>query len=135
MKSLQATQNRMLRTINGTKIKDKISTSSLLEKYGLLSVNQLAAKIKLLEAWKIVNKDDYPLTLEPYNPQRKEQAHDLRTKYNRVFKDTSRLIKAESSFHLDSARIWNAAPPEVRNSTSLFTAKKSIEAFCKSLPI
>ena len=33
--------------INGTKIKDKISSKSMLIKFGLLSVNQLAAKIKL----------------------------------------------------------------------------------------
>ena len=77
MKSLQVTQNKMLRVLNGTQIKDKISTVSLLEKFGLLSVNQLAAKIKLLKGWKIVNNNDYPLSLEPYSHQRKNQEHNL----------------------------------------------------------
>jgi hypothetical protein len=43
----------MLRAFNGTRIKDKVSTKSMLEKYDLLSVNQLAATIKLTEVWEI----------------------------------------------------------------------------------
>ena len=45
MKALQVTQNRMLRLLNGSRIKDRVSIKSMLDKYGLLSVNQLAAKI------------------------------------------------------------------------------------------
>ena len=51
MKYLQLTKNRNLRAINNSKIKDKISVVSMLEKFQLLSVNQLAAQIKLLEVW------------------------------------------------------------------------------------
>ena len=38
--------------LNGTKIKDCISTESLLSKFGILSTNQLNAQVKLLETWK-----------------------------------------------------------------------------------
>ena len=55
MKSLQLTQNRMLRALNGSKIKDRVSISSMLTKFKLISVNQLAAQIKLTEVWKSVN--------------------------------------------------------------------------------
>ena len=57
----------MLRVLNNSRIKDKLSTKSMLTKFGLLSVNQLAAKIKLIEVWKITNREKYPLTLENYN--------------------------------------------------------------------
>ena len=67
LKALQLTQNRMLRVINNSKIKDKISNKSMLDKFGLLSVNQLAASIKLVEVWKSFNQEGYPLRLEPYN--------------------------------------------------------------------
>ena len=43
LKSIQLVQNQMMRCLNGTTIKDKISTSSLLQKYNLLSVNQMNA--------------------------------------------------------------------------------------------
>ena len=56
-KALQKTQNRMLRAISGAKVKDHVSIKSMLEKHNLLSVNQLAAKIKLMEVWKMLNKE------------------------------------------------------------------------------
>ena len=36
----------------------------MLSKFGLLSVNQLAAKIKIIDVWKIINKEGYPLSLD-----------------------------------------------------------------------
>ena len=47
MESAQVAQNKMLRLLDNTTLKDRISTKDLLEKHGLLSVNQLAANIKL----------------------------------------------------------------------------------------
>ena len=135
MKSLQLTQNRMLSAIGGTKIKDKISTSTLLQKYGLLSINQLATKIKMMEGWKIVNNEEYPLSLDPYNAKREENSHHLRTQPNRIFNDTSKLSRSESSFHLDTARLWNNSPSAVRNATSLSMAKSAIDIYCKTLPL
>ena len=77
--------------LNGSRIKDKISTKSMLDKFGILSVNQLAAKIKIIEVWKIINKEGYPLSLDPYNQNL--QALELRTQHNRVFRDDCRLQK------------------------------------------
>ena len=134
-KTLQQTQNRMLRAINGTKIKDRVSTKLMLKKFDLLSVNQLAAKIKLIEVWKSINETGFPLTLDPYKPHNTDQSRDLRQKPNRVFDDTCRLHKSESSFHIDAARLWNAAPTAIKCATSLSIAKKVIVNFCKSLPV
>ena len=59
LKNLQMAQNRLLRALNKSK-SDKISTKSLLTKFNLLSVNQLAAQIKLQETWKSINIQKYP---------------------------------------------------------------------------
>ena len=91
MKSLQKAQNRMLRLINKTKIKDKISTHSMLDRFNLLSVNQLAAQIKLIEVWKSINIENYPIQMEPYNIHFGESGHSLRERNNQVFRETSRL--------------------------------------------
>ena len=113
MKSLQITQNRMLRLINNTRIKDRITTESILKKFKLLSVNQLAAQIKLIEVWKSINREGYPIQLDPYNCHLSQSGIELRPKLNRVFNDTTKLRLAESSFNRDAARIWNAAPADV----------------------
>ena len=52
---LQLNQNKMLRHMNGSKISDRISTKSILEKFDILSVDQMNAQAKLLEIWKASN--------------------------------------------------------------------------------
>ena len=129
MKGLQLTQNRLLRVLNGTKIKDKISVCSMLKKLNLLSVNQLAAQIKLVETWKIVNVEGHPLTLDPYNNYSNCNI-DLRPQPNRVFNDTYKLKKSSSSFNADAARLWNLAPDTVKSALTLNTAKKGHPETC-----
>ena len=93
MATLQLTQNNLLRMLNKTKVADKVSISSMLNKFGLLSVNQLAAQIKLTEVWKSINVENCPLNLEPFNPNlnQGELSHNLRPKQTKTFKDTARL--------------------------------------------
>ena len=134
-KALQQTQNRMLRVINNSRIRDKISNKSILEKFDLFSVKQLAASIKLVEVWKSLNQEEYPITLEPYNQNLLNQNIGLRPQINRVFNDTCKLKKSESSFHIVAARLWNAAPQDITSATNILQAKSAIRLFCKNLPL
>jgi hypothetical protein len=135
MKSLQLTQNRMLRAINNSKIRDRVSVTSLLQKYNLLSVNQLAAQIKLTEVWKSINIEGYPVVMDPYNRTLNSTTLDLRLQPTRTFDDTSRLATSKYSFNVDAARLWNLAPPDIRSAQTLAVAKKAILAHAKSLPV
>ena len=114
---------------------EKVSIKSMLEKFGLLSVNQLAAQIKLREVWKSIYCEDYPIKLEPYNPALEDGSHSLRPKQNRVFSDSFRLNKAKANFNVDAARVWNSAPTSIRGALTIHEAKKAINAFVKTLPI
>ena len=107
----------------------------MLDKFGLLSVNRLAAKIKLVEIWKSLNKENYPICLAPYKPVNATSSHVLRQQDNRIFADSCRLSKSESSFHIDAARLWNLAPDSIQKAQNLNLAKRSIDEFCKSLPL
>jgi hypothetical protein len=101
----------------------------------MLSVNQLSAQIKLKEVWKSLNFQNYPIKFEPYNSALSEGSHALRTKENRVFNDNYRLQKSKSSFYVDAARIWNAAPKTIRNAKTDYEAKGAILNFVKILPL
>ena len=70
MQAAQVAQNKMLRMLNGSSKTEHITSKSLLEKFNLPSVNQLAAEIKLIEAWKIMNVPEYPISLDSNNPTR-----------------------------------------------------------------
>ncbi len=56
----QRAQNKMLRVLDGAQMVDQKSTKSLLEEQNMLSVNQMAAQIKLTEMWKASNDPQYP---------------------------------------------------------------------------
>ena len=135
IKSLQLTQNRLLRSLNQTRIADKVSIKKMLEKFELLSVNQLAAEIKLIEVWKSINVEGCPTKLEPFNKQSSQNSHQLRHKPKRTFCDIARLQVSASSFNIDAARAWNNAPQDVQCAPTLNVAKKAIKSFCRSLPI
>ena len=64
MQATQVAQNKMLRLLDNTTLADRKHTADLLKNAKMLSVNQLAASIKLTEAWKSCNVPNYPIQLE-----------------------------------------------------------------------
>ena len=119
MKLSNLSQHQLLRALNNTRVKDRVSIKFMLEKFGLLSVNQLAAKIKLAEVWKSIHCPDYPIELEPYTAVTGEKNYRLPPQRNRIFNDSCRLKRSEESFNIDAARLWNAAPIEITTATTL----------------
>ena len=111
----------------------------MLIKFNLLSVNQLAASIKLSEVWKVINVKDYVISLDPYKSKQPDNIattdHDLRPQPNRIFDDNSRLKVSKQSFNVDAARLWNLAPIQVKSAPTLNAAKTAILKHAKTLPI
>ena len=54
----------MSRFLNSKTLKDRIESKVLLSNLNMLSVNQLNAKIKILEIWKSLNVEGYPLKID-----------------------------------------------------------------------
>ena len=132
-KAIQLVQNKLLRSLNGSKIKDMVSTSSLLLKFGMSSVNQLNAQVKLVEIWKALNVDDYPLKIERQSTQSNgvSTRADSRGKPIGIGKS---LITQRSSVS-DAIHLWNLAPESITTSNSLFHAKREIKKYARQLPI
>ena len=64
--AIQKIQNKLARCLNEVSLKDKVSTSVLLNNIGMLSVNQINAQTKLLEVWKAINLPNYPIQFNKY---------------------------------------------------------------------
>ena len=52
-----------------------------------------------------------------------------------MFNDTARLKLSKSSFNTGAARIWNAAPIEIKKANTLNSAKSAIKSYCLTLPV
>ena len=117
----------MIRMVDNVSLKEHIKSADLLQKYGLLSVNQMEAQIKLLEARKSVNLENYPIQMENNQLQMAEQSTV------KLWKDDSRVTSAKESFIRDAAKLWNNAPSTVKSAKSLYLAKKEILKYCKTI--
>ena len=78
MKAAQVAQNKMMRMLDGVSLKEHVSSSSLLKKYNIPSVNQLAGEIKLMEEWKAIHVPSYPFQMKENNPNRTLVDRDVR---------------------------------------------------------
>ena len=133
LKEIQLVQNKLLRSLNGTRLKDMVSTESLLVKFGILSVNQMNAQVKLLEMWKALHVEDYPLKIA----QKEAPVMGVSTRAAEKGRpiEIGKSKMTQTSSISDSIRIWNLSPESVTESGSLYLAKKNIKQFVKSLPI
>ena len=82
-----------------------------------------------------LNCEDYPIKLTEWNTALDDKVHSLGKKENRVFSDSYRLQRAKSSFNVDAASVRNFAPNSVMEAKTSYEAKKTINAFFKTLPI
>ena len=115
-------------------ISERRPTELLLKNTGLLSVNQLAASIKLSEVWKSINLVNYPIQLEPNVVGKPDTDRTLRTSSCRLWNQDAKTRAERESFSRNAAKIWNNAPLAIKNATTLTAAKKEIKRHCLTLP-
>ena len=130
--SIQRVQNKLVRILNGVRLVDKISAKSLAAKLGLLSVNQINAQVKLTEMWKAVNSGSNSLKITIKT--KTSEAAITRADKNLTLMEQGLTELCKKTFLNDAAHLWNSTPISIKDSNSLYSAKKEIKTFVKSLP-
>ena len=130
---LQKAQNKMLRCINNSQLGDKIRTQSMLEKFKMLSVNQMNAQIKLTEIWKAENTSNYPLQFKKKVTTEEGRTTRSITAGQLIESGKSNLL--QSTFISDASRAWNRAPDKIKHCNSIWSAKKEIKKYVSTLPV
>ena len=133
LNSLQTTQNKFARFLNGSKLTDKINNNSIYKNLNLLSINQINAQIKLMEVWKSNRSPSYPV--QWVNTNENKLRTDLRSSNQIQLKMTGMSNNQMSTFCNDAACIWNHAPDSIKSCTSIYTVKKEIKKFVSSIPL
>ena len=133
LKDLQMSQNKMLRLLNNSRISDRISTSSLLKKFNMMSVNQINAQMKLSEMWKAVRDDDHPFNLE--KKLSGPEVRSMRSISNGTLPVSGFSELSKNTFINDGIKAWNLAPTSIKDCNTFASAKTAIKKFVKSIPI
>ena len=131
MEQLQITQNKLVRTLENVRLKDKNRTCDMLSKNKMLSVNQMQAQIKLTELWKAVNTDNNPLKFK--HQIAAENGRESRTVSNKTLVLNKGSILTIDSFKYDASKLWNNSPEDLKNTKSLYSAKLEIKKYCASI--
>ena len=99
----------------------------------MCSINQLNAKITLAEMWKVSNSND-----NSYNKKKLTKdvgARCSRAATNGDFQEEGKPERAKDTFINDATRAWNKAPDNIKHFNSIYSAKKAIKIYVKSMPI
>ena len=116
------------------KRQDHTSIKNMLEELGWLSLNQLSAETRLIQAWKTAHIENY--CLEDTLTKRKKGAYSTRGSGVDNFEPgTENRITSSGSFVNQTAKLWNQAPIQIKTSTTLAHAKSLIRSYVKTLPI
>ena len=59
----------------------------------------------------------------------------LRPNSIKIWKDSSISKAGSESIGIDTAKLWNNAPPEITNAMTLGLAKSAVKKYCKQLEI
>ena len=86
------------------------------------------------ETWRVVNdiikpKSSNPITIKTADGEESTEEGVV------AVNDSTRLQMAKSSFNMDAASVWNAAPGEIRSAKNIAEAKTLIRRFVKTLPV
>jgi len=121
---VQKAQNKMLRVLDEAQIVDQKSTKILSEEQNMLSVNQMAAQIKLTEMWKASNDPQYPIKIKTLDNLGERMETRCGTRGDMA--ESGGSARAKKSFTIDAAKVWNKASQKIMTAKSLAMAKKAI---------
>ena len=99
----------------------------------MTSVNRLNAQVKLLEMWKALHIDNYPLKIKKQTVN-EEGVSTRASKTGRPI-EIGRSNFTRNTSTCDAIRIWNLAPASITEANSLYQAKNAIKSFIKLLPL
>ena len=98
-----------------------------------LSINQMCAESRLLEAWKTANDPSLPLN-EVVKFKKDYPNIVTRSQKFKVMEQGKPCRLFQNSFAYPTARIWNMAPGYIKNAKNVSAAKSKIRDFVQKLP-
>ena len=87
----------------------------------------------MTEAWKITHIPEYPIKWELKSTQ--EDERQTRATESKKIPESARSTLSQSTFNNDAKKIWNLAPKNIKECSSLISAKSAIKKYVAGLPL
>ena len=86
-----------------------------------------------MEAWKSAQKEDY--CLKDILRVKNKSTRGLRSNEQTLFESVTEDKFANGSFLQRTTQIWNMAPRNIKEATTIYQAKSAIRNYVKMLPV
>ena len=123
--------NDMLRLLCSAKREDHMSVEEMLKKLNWLSVNQIAAEVRLIETWKSIHTN-YCLSNVF---EKRVSSYETRAAGKNALEVEEKSRLRENSFQFPCTKLWNIAPQSITNAQTESFARKAIRDYVKTLPL
>ena len=97
----------------------------MLDKFKMLSVNQMNAQIKKTEMWKAEKVSNYPLKFAKKTNM--DEVRTTRSISSGQLKETGKTNLRQSTFISDASRAWKKILDSIKQCNSIWKAKKEIK--------
>ena len=99
-----------------------------------LSLNQLSAETRLIQAWNTAHVEDHCLQ-DTLTKRRKGSYSTRGSEVDHFEPGEDNRITSSGSFVNQTAKLWNQTPIQIKSATTLEQAKSLIRSYVKTLPI
>ena len=113
--------NDCLRLLTGVKPTEHRTIKSMLEEVGWLSINQMCAQTRLMEAWKSINQENYCMS----DTLKVRQKGSYKTRSSDLVLLDHGEDGQHTSFVNPTSKIWNKAARDLKQAETLNQAKTS----------
>ena len=131
--AIQVQLNNAMRVALGVKRSDHVPIQELLDRTNCLSHNQMCAQATLSLTWQI--QKGTCKGLERFFDKEEIPRRDTKSTARGDIRCTARTSISQNSFRYQAAKLWNIAPPEIKNLKRMTVPTEAIKAFAKSLPV
>ena len=83
--------------------------------------------------WKVLKVDNYPVKIKLDEAQVDKM--ETRAMSNRTPKELGTTTLISKTCISDAIKIWNHAPMDIKNSETIYSVKKKVKEYVKTLPI
>ena len=96
-------------------------------------MNQLNAKIKILEIWKSLNVEGYPLKIA--TKERSHEVMNMRAMTSNQPIEIGTTAIMQRTCISDAIIIWNNAPSELKDISTIYAMKRATKHYVSTLPM
>ena len=127
-RDVQKSRNKLLRILDMKRMSNRMPVKTMLDNQKVMSVNQIAVQIKMLEVQKAKNTEEDPLKIKFKTTV--GDGRSTRGDQSGKAVEVGRTRNTRAFFIWAATRTWNRALDEIKMANTIYSAKQRMKTLC-----